>query len=155
MSADADFDGCADNFDDVGMFHAKFDLHRVDEYARMGSVVLPESGIGPQPVDTDLLEFRTRFLEEELTEFKEGCAQGDDAKMFDALLDLVYVAMGTAHILGYPWNAGWDLVQAANMAKQRAAADGSDSKRGSRWDVVKPAGWEPPDIDGLLREHGF
>jgi predicted HAD superfamily Cof-like phosphohydrolase len=132
------------NFDDVGDFHEKFGLDNVTHH-----------GPGPRDVPADLLDFRRKFLQEELDEFDRGREAGDDAQMFDALMDLVYVAMGTAHLMGYPWQDGWARVQAANMAKVRAAADGSDSKRGSAFDVVKPEGWRPPDIDGLLEQVGF
>lgn len=101
------------------------------------------------------MAFRIKFLEEELQEFKDAYAEGDHAGMFDALLDLVYVAHGTAHLQGYPWVQGWALVQAANMAKVRAQPDGSNSKRGSGWDVVKPEGWTAPDIAQLLTEYGW
>lgn len=134
------------NFEDVGEFHEKFDLPFVRE-------VMLES---PRPSwDHELLEFRTKFMQEELDEFTEAVEDHDHAKAFDALLDLVYVAMGTAHIQGYPWQAGWSEVQRANMKKVRAAADGSDSKRGSKWDVVKPPGWEPPDITSVLLRFWF
>ena len=79
----------------------------------------------------------------------------DDAQAFDALLDLNYVSHGTAHLLGYPWQIGWNAVQSANMAKERAASDGSNSKRGSSFDVVKPAGWTPPNIQKILDDHGW
>ena len=131
------------NFTDVGDFHRKFGLATSDTKA------------GPSPYNDELLDFRIRFMHEELDEFVEGLEENDDAKMFDALLDLVYVAMGTAHLLGYPWEIGWNAVQAANMKKQRAAADGSDSKRGSSFDVVKPPGWAPPDIEKVLGAVGF
>ena len=127
------------NFTDVGDFHEKFDLPRT-------------SSCRPQPDDNlapELIPFRAKFLQEELDEFNEGREQGDHAQMFDALLDLVYVAMGTAHLLNYPWEAGWDAVQAANMAKVRTRNE-ADSKRGSSWDVVKPKGWVAPDIDAIL-----
>lgn len=132
------------NFADVGDFHTKFGLHSV-------------TARGPyqQPIDPALMDFRVKFMQEELDEFKEGLEEGDHAKMFDALIDLAYVVFGTAHLSGYPWQEGWDLVQAANMSKVRAQADGSDSKRGSSFDVVKPEGWTAPDIDGLLQDHGW
>jgi hypothetical protein len=41
------------------------------------------------------------------------------------------------------------------MKKVRAAKDGSDSVRGSAWDVVKPPGWTAPDIESVLRDWGF
>ena len=126
------------NFSDVGDFHERFGLHRSDT----------EPGL--QRVSDDLLDFRKKFMQEELDEFNRGLEEGDEAEMFDALLDLVYVAMGTAHLLGYPWQQGWEAVHAANMAKVRASKDGKDSKRGSSWDIVKPAGWTPPDIRSLV-----
>jgi predicted HAD superfamily Cof-like phosphohydrolase len=132
------------DFDDVGDFHKKFGLDNVTH-----------EGAGPRVVPDDLMEFRRKFLHEELEEFEEGLAEGDEAKMADALIDLVYVAMGTAHLRGYPWQQLWDDVQRANMSKVRAARDGHDSKRNSQYDVVKPDGWEPPAIGRLLASIGF
>ena len=153
------------DFNDVGKFHARFDLPNVTY-----------GGVGPQEIDPELLRFRLNFLLEELQELMDAtnmtwsrdpgelsivhCDPGEEAEVdhaqaFDALLDLVYVAHGTAHLLGYPWREGWDLVQRANMSKVRAQKDGSDSKRGSSFDVVKPEGWTPPDIEGLLRDYGW
>lgn len=124
------------NFSDVGDFHRKFGLPVFDGYEH--------------DVPADLLEFRESFLREELDEFSRGVAAGDPVQMFDALLDLVYVAMGTAHVMGFPWQEGWDEVQRSNMEKVRAQPDGSDSKRLSAYDVVKPEGWEGPKLEGVL-----
>lgn len=137
-------------FNDVGEFHERFDLPRVRDN---GLAIYGD--VGPHEWDEALVRFRTRFLEEELLEFREGVAERDHEKMFDALIDLVYVAMGTAHMLGYPWREGWDEVQRANLQKVRGALDGSDSKRASRWDVVKPDGWQPPDLETILKRYGF
>lgn len=130
------------NFDDVGDFHEKFNLDNVTYH-----------GASPRDLDPDVLAFRIEFLREELKEFEDACAAGSEAGKFDALLDLVYVALGTAQLLGYPWQRGWVAVQHANMRKVRAASDGSDSKRGSAYDVVKPPGWEPPDLESILRDY--
>lgn len=156
------------NHHDVGLFHAQFGLDNTTN-----------AEVGPRAFDPELMGFRVNFLLEEVDEFIQAIgaklevsdivvggsrvvraevpedAQVDHAQAFDALLDLVYVAMGTAHFLGYPWQEGWDLVQRANMSKVRAQKDGSDSKRGSSFDVVKPAGWTPPDIEGLLKRAGW
>lgn len=149
------------NFDDVGDFHQKFGLENVTHQLA-----------GPRPVTPELLEFRLKFLLEEVIEFAEAAGYTliqtsagpqfiqttehvDHAKVFDALLDEVYVAMGTAHLLGYPWREGWAAVQEKNMQKIRAQSDGSDSKRGSSLDVVKPEGWTPPDIGAVLQRFGF
>lgn len=133
------------DFSDVGDFHQKFGLHRSDF----------DPGPTGAEKDEELMEFRIKFLQEELDEFIQALKEGNMAKAFDALMDLNYVSLGTAHLLGFPWHRGWHLVQAANMAKMRAKADGSDSKRGSSFDVVKPEGWMPPDIEGLLKRYGF
>jgi predicted HAD superfamily Cof-like phosphohydrolase len=137
-------------FNDVGRFHERFGLPYVSDD---GLGIYGE--VGPQEWDDELVEFRTKFLEEELLEFRDGVDERDHEKMFDALIDLVYVALGTAHMLGYPWREGWDEVQRANMRKVRGAVDGSDSKRESRWDVVKPDGWQPPDLKKVLEAYGF
>jgi predicted HAD superfamily Cof-like phosphohydrolase len=135
------------DFGDVGQFHKKFGLHSVTH-----------DGSGPRDLTPhelkDLLQFRIDFMQEELNEFSGAAWDGDDARMFDGLLDLVYVAMGTAHLLGYPWQAGWQLVQTANMKKERASSIDMSTRR-SLLDVVKPEGWCPPDIEGLLAEYGF
>jgi predicted HAD superfamily Cof-like phosphohydrolase len=121
------------NFEDVHAFHEKYGLTT-----------------DPNVGNAEWLRFREKFLEEELTEFRKARYTGDHAEMFDALLDLVYVAMGTADGLGWDWQAGWDRVQAANMSKVRAERDGANSKRGSGFDVVKPAGWKAPDHSDLV-----
>lgn len=151
------------DFHDVGEFHEKFGL---DNCTRQ----MP----GPREVSDDLLEFRLKFLLEELREFGEAVgyhlvmdneeikfernpgspAKIDHEKAFDALIDLNYVSLGTAHLFGYPWPVGWSAVQRANMAKERAK-EAKQSARGSTWDVIKPQGWTAPDIKGILRRWGF
>lgn len=134
------------DFNDVGDFHEKFGLHNTTHH--------PAGPTGAEE-DVELLWFRIKFMQEELDEFIKASGEDDHVEMFDALLDLVYVAMGTAHLLGYPWKQGWDEIQRANMTKERAATDGSNSKRGSSFDVVKPAGWVGPIHAPLLKDLGF
>lgn len=137
------------NYSDVGRFHEKFDLQFVG-YLTVGGYIMPS----PRLLDQETYEFRNDFMQEELDEFAEAHADGDLPKMADALIDLVYVAMGTAHMMGLPWQELWDEVQRANMSKERAVSrDDSRSKRKNSLDVVKPDGWTPPDIDGVLKEY--
>lgn len=124
------------NFKDVRNFHEKFGL--------------TYDGV-PRQLPLDVQEFRDKFLDEELQEYKEAVYRGDLAQQFDALIDLVYVAMGTAQLHGFPWQKGWELVQAANMAKVKARS-ALESTRGYALDVVKPHGWTPPDIQTVLDE---
>ena len=133
------------NFDDVGDFHEKFGLGNVTHTSVPGPIDIP----------ADLLDFRLRFLKEELFELQASMEYGDQAGAFDALLDLVYVAMGTAHLMGFPWQEGWDLVQAANMSKLRATTGMVGPRGDMKYDVIKGPDFQPPDIAGLLQKHGW
>lgn len=62
--------------------------------------------------------------------------------------------MATAVVCGLPWQAGWNAVHEANMKKVRVDRP-ENSKRGSGFDVVKPAGWTPPDIQQVLLDAGW
>lgn len=130
--------GCGRHFvelEDVRDFHDKF------------GVPMPD---GPHFLNAEAYEFRTKFLREELVEFEVAHHQRDMLSAADALVDMAYVLLGTALMMGLPWQAVWSEVQSRNMAKQRAQPDGSDSKRGTKLDVVKPPGWTPPDHSGAL-----
>lgn len=117
------------NFQDVEDFHTKYQVP-----------------VAPYPMllNMETLEFRKKFMVEELTEFLQSHYRGDVEGCADALIDLVYVAMGTAVMMGLDWQPMWDEVQRANMSKVRATS-ASQSKRGTALDVVKPEGWRGPD----------
>jgi predicted HAD superfamily Cof-like phosphohydrolase len=149
-------------FEDVGDFHKKFDLPKFPDQE-------------PSMLSADLVKFRGAFMLEELAEFfaavgyeevghslttmgaalknykalPEGTNVHDAA---DALADLIYVACGTAHFMGLPFDEIWNEVQRANMTKERAsAANDSRSKRRHASDVVKPANFVPPDHRPAIR----
>lgn len=121
---------------DIFEFHAKFGLLHLG---------------GPRMLPADLEQFRIKFMQEELDEYIKACNHQDAEKAFDALLDLVYVAMGTALLHSFPWAEGWRRVQEANMAKVRAEhAEDERSVRKHASDVVKPEGWKAPDHSDLV-----
>lgn len=128
-------------WEDIEAFHQQF--------------MLPQQEV-PSLLPKELYEFRLKFMHEELKEFEDACYLKDTVKAFDALLDLVYVAMGTAYMMNMPWEEGWDHVQKANMAKRRAKKE-SESARGTTYDVVKPEGWVGPDkmllAEIIMHEH--
>lgn len=103
----------------------------------------------PRLLTSDEHDFRMKCLNEELAEYRQAVEAEDMEQAFDALIDLVYFAIGTAYFHGFPFYEGWKRVQAANMAKTRANSV-DDSKRGSVLDVVKPEGWKPPTLSDLL-----
>ena len=127
----------SNNYEDICKFHEKFGLSNDGK---------------PKILDEHATQFRTKFMYEELEEFIESYNKQDLAGMADALIDLTYVAMGTAYMMGLPWQDLWNEVQRANMSKVRAT-DASQSKRGSSLDVVKPEGWKAPDIEGVLNKY--
>jgi predicted HAD superfamily Cof-like phosphohydrolase len=101
----------------------------------------------PRHLPPELEEFRSEFLEEELLEYQQSQNLMDK---LDALVDLVYVAIGNAYLHGFPFDVAWRRVHAANMQKVRASS-AEDSKRNSAHDVIKPIGWQPPDLSDLVR----
>lgn len=104
---------------------------------------------GPRTLPEDLQGFRLQFLAEEFTEYDDAVDNKNLEQCFDALIDLVYVALGTAYLHGFNFPEGWDRVHKANMKKIRAAR-ASQSKRSSIYDVIKPPGWRAPDLSDLV-----
>lgn len=137
------------HWEDVANFHRKFGLPEAT--TDPGPHHIPQSNEAARA----MVKFRIKFMQEELQEFIDGFEDEDIAQMADALIDLEYVVLGTSHMLGLPHQELWDDVQAANMRKERASADGSNSKRGSALDVIKPAGWVGPDGASILKTHGY
>ncbi len=67
----------------------------------------------------------------------------------DGTIDLDYVVEGARTAFGINTRPLWLAVQKANMAKAGGPVRESDGKR------LKPPGWQPPDIAGLLKEQGW
>ena len=139
---------------DVKEFHEKFGLGYSGK---------------PRALRPSLQKFRHRAHNEELTEYKTAVAALADAlkgktrslddevafqleNALDALVDTVYFLIGTADLHGFYFDAAWQRVHAANMAKVRVTK-ASDSKRRNRNDVKKPPGWRAPRHRDLVIEH--
>lgn len=128
-----------------------------DFHVRFG-VATDEDVEHPGFPPVDVLDYRADFLQEELDEFVDSYEKNDLDGAVDALLDIVYVAYGTALLLGVSpaaWQELFDEVQRANLSKERASsADDPRSKRSHSLDVVKPAGWVGPRGADILRRYG-
>ena len=96
------------------------------------------------------LEYRIKFLKEELAELETAYNNSDLAEVIDALIDLCYVSIGTGILMGVNWDKHWAEVQRANMEKIRVTSS-TDSKRGHSFDVKKPTFWVPPQHTSILR----
>lgn len=88
----------------------------------------------------DFLQFRIRFLQEELTEL-QNAQSGDDA--VDALIDLCVVAIGTLDAFNINSAAAWDEVLKANMQKEVGIKASRPNPLGLP-DLIKPEGWKSP-----------
>ena len=101
----------------------------------------------PRDLTPDEVAFRVAFLEEELGEYRDALEDGDRIGQLDALVDLVYVAIGTARLFhGFNFDEAWRRVHVANLAK----AGGGLGKRGHPVDIGKPEGWQPADLFDLV-----
>ena len=138
---------------DVEDFHRKFGI----SYAGK-----------PRSLGFELSQFRSKFMREEITEYERDSDSLDFeltiqdyspnqvmdqmSRTLDALVDLVYVALGTAHLHGFDFRAAWVKVHAANMAKE---IDGEATSAESRMKLKlkKPPDWQPPDHSDLVRDH--
>lgn len=89
-----------------------------------------------------------RFILEELSEYMRAVEEGVIVDAADAIVDMVYVALGCAHAMGLPFDELFDVVHQANMAKV-PASNAQRSIRGNAHDVVKPIGWCPPEAEML------
>lgn len=89
-----------------------------------------------------------RFILEELSEYMRAVEEGVIVDAADAIVDMVYVALGCAHAMGLPFDELFDVVHRANMAKV-PASEAQRSVRGSAYDVVKPMHWCPPEGEML------
>lgn len=97
------------------------------------------------------LDFRIKFLEEELTEMKDALTADD---VVDALIDLCVVAIGTLDAFGIDSHTAWNRVHEANMAKEVGVKASRPNPLGLP-DLIKPAGFVPPshsDNVGMLEK---
>jgi predicted HAD superfamily Cof-like phosphohydrolase len=129
-----------DLYDDVRAFHQKFgfDLPRV-----------------PTRLKGKKRQVKFDHVIEELHEYWRAAYASRNprkrrAHELDAIVDLIYVALGIAVLSGYDnFNEAWKRVHTANMSKVRATRK-SQSKRGTTFDVVKPPNFKAPELEDLV-----
>lgn len=121
---------------DIDNFHKKYGFEKNEK------VDIPDN--------SELINFRTAFLMEELAEYTNAITKKDAAGALDALVDIVYIALGTAWLYNLPFEKAWNEVQKANMSKIRAKD--KTGKRGTKFDVIKPKDWKAPNIEKIIEE---
>ena len=95
--------------------------------------------------------YRLEFIQEELDELYGAHQDRNLEEALDALVDIMYVVLGTAWLMNLPIMDAWDRVHHANMQKERVVTNTDPrSKRHHHLDIVKPDGWIPPNLKDLL-----
>ena len=112
---------------DIAMMHEHYKVHPVVDTFEEDKM-------------RELLQFRIRFLEEEMNELKTAESPDD---VVDALVDLCVVAIGTMDIMGVDPYKAWDEVLKANMKKKVGVKESRPNPLGLP-DLIKPTGWVGP-----------
>jgi hypothetical protein len=120
---------------DIFNMHTHYDLHKV--VRNMDSEKLRK-----------FLEFRIKFLQEELDEMRDATNAED---VVDALIDLCVVAIGTLDSFKIDSHVAWNNVLEANMNKKVGIKASRPNPLGLP-DLIKPEGWTAPSHEG---NHGL
>lgn len=100
----------------------------------------------------EFLNFRVRFLQEELDELTQGITESDSDLIVDSLIDLIVVAVGTLDAFDIDSHKAWKRVHDANMTKQPGVKASRPNAFGLP-DLIKPTDFVSPqhhDNVGLL-----
>jgi len=93
------------------------------------------------------LEFRIKFIREELMETEAAFTHYDSEEIVDGLIDICVVAIGTLDAFGVDAYKAWDEVLKANLSKEIGVKESRPNPLGLP-DLVKPEGWEAPSHEG-------
>ena len=128
---------------DINDMHRKFGVHEwVNERVQLGDKEKLEK----------FLEFRLKFLEEELNETRAAALiDKNPEEIVDGLIDLCVVAIGTMDAFGIDAQKAWDEIHNANMSKESGVKESRPNPLGLP-DLIKPDGWKGPEHGG---NHGY
>ena len=98
--------------------------------------------------ESALAELRIKLLTEEVQEYAEAVRSGDLVEVLDALADIGYILAGTIinHGMQGVFDDAFNEVHRSNMAK---LVDGKVLRR-EDGKVMKPEGWQPPNLAQFL-----
>lgn len=95
----------------------------------------------------DVTQLRQDLLQEEVVEYFDAELVDDLVGTVDGLLDIIVIAWGT--LLSYV-GEGRAKAAAAEVARSNLDKVRGEIKRRLDGKILKPEGWEPPDIAGVL-----
>ena len=122
--------------DPIDMVEDVLDFHRaIDAIHHIGST--------PSVPRDQVRLLKWCLVREEFEELEQAVSSDDVVGVADACADLIYVVIGLALAYGIDLRPVWRDVQKSNLAKSNGPQR-ADGKR------MKPAGWVPPDVAGIL-----
>lgn len=123
---------------DINDMHRKFGVH---------TWMSEQLVAGDKEKLQKFLEFRIKFLQEELSETAKAVNEKDPEEIVDGLIDLCVVAIGTLDAFGIDAYKAWDEIHNANMSKESGVKESRPNPLGLP-DLIKPEGWKGPDHGG-------
>ena len=96
-------------------------------------------GDGPQRLSEERVQKRATWMEEEVQEFRQAQTLTEQV---DAMIDILYFALGTLVEMGVKPESIFNIVHEANMSK--CFPDGKPRYRPSDGKVIKPPTWQDP-----------
>lgn len=129
-----------------------------DQYNQFADACSIPQGSLIEPPNIPQIELAQRLVEEEwenetktaLARYCQNPSLENMVEVADGIGDSIYVLCQLARSLGVPLNHVWDSIQTVNRAK--VGVDGK-VKRREDGKILKPEGWKPPDIWGVLKQH--
>ena len=126
--------------DDMYNMHKKFGVH---EWVNQN--------MDNKELMRKFLEFRIRFLQEELDETRKAVEESDAEEIVDGLIDLCVVAIGTLDAFDVNARVAWNEIFEANMSKEPGIKESRPNPLGLP-DLIKKPDWKGPDHTG---NHGL
>lgn len=99
-------------------------------------------------LNRERLLFALTAMYEELHEFTVATNNNDVGEALDAIIDLIYFALGRCYEMGITkeqFKRCWDIVQEKNMQKKKGKKN-----RGTDVDAMKPANWKAANLNEVL-----
>lgn len=100
-------------------------------------------GTHPEPPTQERIDLRFRIIEEEYREMLDARDRGDLVALADGMADVIVTVLGTSIEYGIDLRPVMDEVNRSNLAKS-----GGPKREDGK--VLKPDGWEPPDVAGCI-----
>jgi predicted HAD superfamily Cof-like phosphohydrolase len=123
-------------------------INDVAEFHRAFGITVETSPTIPSP---EVQKLRYDLALEELNEFREACKEGDIVEIFDAIVDQLYILLGTAATFGLSDALinGFKEVHKSNMTKLDSNGEVIRHPNGK---VAKSELYQEPDLKQIIKE---